>query len=162
MMCGGLICGCSLLASSFSTSILMLFMTFSVTYGIGTCMTTSPTMTITADYFDRYLSIATGITVAGSSFGTLIMGPLSQLIIDISGWRTAFRIYAGLCISTVVFNSRIKPLSKPSQGKIEGRSFIHDLQIWKNRVFVIWTVSIAMVMFGFYIPYVHLVSIFVD
>lgn len=108
MATGGIICATSLIVSSFASSTTMMFVTFSIFYGVGTCMCTSPTMTITPEYFDKYLSIATGITVSGSSFGTLIMGPLSQVIIDHAGWRTAFRVYAGFCLLTSLLNSRIR------------------------------------------------------
>ncbi|WAR07024.1 MOT10-like protein [Mya arenaria] len=162
MITGGVICAVSLLSTSFVTSLNPMFFTFSLLYGIGTCMTTSPTMTITSQYFDKYLAVATGITVSGSSFGTLIMGPLSQAIIDKAGWRTAFRVYAGFCLITSVLNSRIRTPAYMKCQRAEGRSFIKDLQIWKNRVFVVWTLSITFVMFGFYIPYVHLVSYAID
>lgn len=158
MSTGGVICATSLVLSSFCKTTSMLFLNFSLLYGIGTCMCTSPTMTITPLFFDKYLSVATGITVSGSSFGTLIMGPLSQAIIDYAGWRTAFRVYAGFCLLTSVLNTRIRTLPQMKRRRGEGHSFIRDLQIWKNRVFVVWTISITLVMFGFYIPYVHLVS----
>ncbi|XP_053397672.1 uncharacterized protein LOC123552153 [Mercenaria mercenaria] len=162
MMAGGLFCMLSLIVSSFVSSVVLLYLTFSVFYGIGTCMCTAPTMTITPEYFDKYMSIATGITVSGSSFGTLIMGPLSQIIIEKAGWRAAFRIYAGFIVITIILNSQIKAPPTIAKRKAEGRSFIKDLQIWKSRVFVIWTIAITLVMFGFYIPYVHLVSYAVD
>ncbi|MEW8342380.1 MAG: MFS transporter [Candidatus Thiodiazotropha taylori] len=158
MMTGAAICAGSVIASSFATSIPQLFISFSVLYGIGTCMATGPTMTITAVYFDKYLTIATGITVSGSSFGTLIMGPLSQVLIDSIGWRNAFRIYSGLHIITVLMDSRIKASIPRSRNLEKKKSFLYDFRIWKNRVFVIWTGAITLVMFGFYIPYVHLVS----
>ena len=160
MSSGGIICASSLVLSSFATTTNMMFITFSFLYGIGTCMCSSPTMTITPQYFDKYLSVATGITVAGSSFGTLIMGPLSQLIIDYGGWRMAFRVFAGFCLLTSILNSQIRTLPHMKRRPGEGHSFIKDLQIWKSRVFVVWTISITLVMFGFYIPYVHLVSAF--
>ena len=159
MMCGGAICAVSIVISSFATSIIQLFATFSVLYGIGTCMAIGPTMTMANDYFDKYHTIATGIIVSGSSFGTLIMGPLSQLIIDSLGWRSAFRIYAALHVLTIILNSRIRPPRQHSYQLENKSSFLYDLQIWKNRVFVVWTLAITMVMFGFYIPYVHLVRI---
>lgn len=158
MVSGGAICAVSLVVSSFVTSLNVMFATFSLLYGIGACMCTAPTMTITPEYFEKYLGIATGITVSGGSFGTLIMSPLSQVIIVKAGWRTAFRVYAGLFVINMILNSRIRAPAYLKGRRIEGRSLRQDLRIWKNRVFVVWTVAIALVMFGFYIPYVHLVS----
>ena len=157
MTAGCTICAFSILISSFATSIIQLFAMFSVLYGIGTCMAIGPTMTIAPLFFDKHLFIATGITVSGSSFGTLIMGPLSQVIIDRWGWRTAFRVYAAMHVITIIMNSRIRQPKNQSLMLKRKSSFLYDLKIWKNRVFLVWTFSITLVMFGFYIPYVHLV-----
>ena len=35
---------------------------------------------------------------------------------------------------------------------------VGELQLWKNKVYVVWVLGITLVMFGYYIPYVHLVS----
>jgi MCP family monocarboxylic acid transporter-like MFS transporter 10 len=122
-------------------------------------------MTIAPQYFDKYLTIAVGIITAGSSFGTLLYAPMSQVLIDSIGWRNTFRCYSGLCLISVFFSIFIKPLSTNKKDGVQTlkqspiRHLIQDLKLWKNRVFVVWTIAITLVMFGFYIPYVHLVSI---
>lgn len=165
MVIGGIMCSVSLLTASFVTSIEMMFGTFSIFYGIGTCLCITPIMTIAPQYFDKYLTIAVGIITAGSSFGTLIYAPMSQVLIDSIGWRSTFRCYSGLCLISVIFSMFIKPLSTDKKDGVQRlkqspiRHLIQDLKLWKNRVFVVWTIAITLVMFGFYIPYVHLVSI---
>lgn len=165
MVMGGFLCAISLLASSFATSLTTLFGTFSVIYGLGTCMATSPTMTIAPDYFDKHLSVAIGLMTAGSSVGTLVMAPLSQALISSIGWRNTFRCYIGTCLLSAVFCLFIKPLGpeKKTPDMLHRRPsalkrMVQDLQLWRNRVFIVWTLAITSVMFGFYIPYVHLVS----
>ncbi|XP_069134062.1 monocarboxylate transporter 3-like [Argopecten irradians] len=167
MMAGALVCAVSILASSFVVRLSQLFGTFSILFGIGTCMSTQPTMTIGNDYFEKYLSIAIGLMTAGSSVGTLVMAPLSQCLIDNVGWRNTFRIFTGTCLFCVVCASFIKPLDGDSEKRATPsesvdmstfRRMLKELRLWKNRVFIVWTLSITSVMFGFYIPYVHLVS----
>ncbi|XP_071133843.1 monocarboxylate transporter 12-like isoform X2 [Mytilus edulis] len=164
MVFGAFLCSASILTASFVHSIEMLFVTFSVFYGIGTCLCITPIMTIATQYFDKYLTIAVGIMTAGSSFGTLIYAPMSQAFIDAYGWRNTFRCYSGLCALSAICSLFIKPISnqkKTDEQKLKQspiRSIIQDLKLWKNRVFVIWTIAITLVMFGFYIPYVHLVA----
>ncbi|XP_052089277.1 uncharacterized protein LOC127726021 [Mytilus californianus] len=164
MVLGAFLCSASILAASFVHSIEMMFVTFSVFYGIGTCLCITPIMTIATQYFDKYLTIAVGIMTAGSSFGTLIYAPMSQAFIDAYGWRSTFRCYAGLCSVSAICSLFIKPISnqkKTDEQKLKQspiRLIIQDLKLWKNRVFVIWTIAITLVMFGFYIPYVHLVA----
>lgn len=38
------------------------------------------------------------------------------------------------------------------------RKFVVDLGLWKDTVFLIWVVANGLCKFGFFIPYVHLVS----
>lgn len=167
MMTGACVCAFSMLVSSFTVRISQLFGCFSVLYGIGTCMCTQPTMTIAPSYFDKQLTMAVGMLTAGSSVGTLVMAPLSQKLIDTMGWRNTFRVYIGTCLLCVVCASFIVPLDRDADKKARTsdsvdlstfRRVLKELRLWKNRVFIVWTLSITSVMFGYYIPYVHLVS----
>ncbi|XP_033741540.1 LOW QUALITY PROTEIN: uncharacterized protein LOC117328207 [Pecten maximus] len=167
IMAGAFICAISILASSFVVRLSQLFGTFSVLFGIGTCMCTQPTMTIGPAYFDKYLSVAIGLMTAGSSVGTLVMAPLSQSLIDTFGWRNTFRVFTGSCLCCALCGAFIIPLDGDTKQQATlsesvdmstFRRMLKELRLWKNRVFIVWTLSITSVMFGFYIPYVHLVS----
>ncbi|OWF53663.1 uncharacterized protein LOC110446130 [Mizuhopecten yessoensis] len=167
MMAGACICAISVLASSFVVRLTQLFGTFSFLYGIGTCMCTQPTMTIGPTYFDKHLSVAIGLMTAGSSVGTLVMAPLSQCLIDNIGWRNTFRVFTGSCLCCALCGAFIVPLDEDTKRQAMTsesvdmsafRRVLKELRLWKNRVFIVWTLAITSVMFGFYIPYVHLVS----
>ncbi|KAJ8315671.1 hypothetical protein KUTeg_007821 [Tegillarca granosa] len=163
MVTGCIICAISVLATSFVRNLSDMYGSFSLFYGLGTCLCISPIMTIAPDYFDKYITVAVGIITAGSSIGTLVMAPLSQVLIDTIGWRNTFRFFTGTCIFSAVCCSFVKPVAKkksPLQNlrQSPARLLMQELKLWKNRVFVIWTMAITCVMFGFYIPYVHLVS----
>ena len=69
---GCILCSISLFVSSTAGSISTLFGTYSLLYGLGIAFAYTPTMCIASDYFDKYLTAATGIMVAGSSTGTLV------------------------------------------------------------------------------------------
>ncbi|KAK3097753.1 hypothetical protein FSP39_012826 [Pinctada imbricata] len=165
MFIGCVMCAISVLASSFVLNLDYLFGSFSLLYGVGACMAISPTMTIAPDYFDKYMTLAVGLMTAGSSVGTLIMAPLSQVLIDNIGWRNTFRCFTGTCLLSAACCCCIRPLDasvkRSAVEKIKkspARKLMQELKLWKNRVFVVWTLAITCVMFGFYIPYVHLVS----
>ena len=59
-----------------------------------------------------------------------------------------------ICISisgykrSVADNFKTSPLKK----------FVVDLGLWKDSVFLIWVLANGLCKFGFFIPYVHLVS----
>ena len=90
-MTGCVICTVSLVTSSFAPNLGVLYASFSVMYGIGLCLAYTPTMCFAGIYFDRYQTVATGIMVAGSSTGTLVLAPIAQKLVSEYGWRTAFR-----------------------------------------------------------------------
>jgi MCP family monocarboxylic acid transporter-like MFS transporter 10 len=165
LVAGGLLCALAVLSSSFVTQLNQMFGTFSVIYGIGACMAISPTMTIAPLYFDKYMTLAVGLMTAGSSLGTLVMAPLSQTLIETIGWRKTFRCFAGTCLFSSLCCCMVQPVPSsyrdiPLQAikRSSVKNLMQDLKLWKNRVFVVWTCGITCVMFGYYIPYVHLVS----
>jgi MCP family monocarboxylic acid transporter-like MFS transporter 10 len=163
LMIGSTICTISLIISSFAPSIEALFGTFSLLYGIGSSMAYTPTMCLSQVYFDKYVSLATGIMVAGSSFGTLVLSPIAQTLLENLGWRNSFRIFAAFLFTTVFFGALVKPvpISKANkrQQHSQSKQFLAELKIWKNRVFILWTIALALSFFGYFIIGVHLVRI---
>ena len=164
---GTILCSLSLFITSAAHSVGALFGTYSLLYGLGVAMAYTPTMCIASEYFDKYLTVATGIMVAGSSTGTLLFSPISQVMIDTIGWRNGYRIHGGLILVVCLWSAyMMKPAAKPKPPntpaeyikKSMARRLMNDLQLWKNKVFLVWVSGIALVMFGYYIPYVHLVS----
>ena len=166
MISGAILCAVAVFASSFVTQLSQMFGSFSVIYGIGACMSISPTMTIAPKYFDKYMTLAVGLMTAGSSVGTLVMAPLSQTLIDAIGWRNTFRCFAGTCLFSAACCCLVRPLPQAQQEtpletlkQSPARQLMRELKLWKNRVFIVWTCAVTCVMFGYYIPYVHLVSL---
>jgi MFS family permease len=56
------------------------------------------------DFQDK-LGLAIGIVSAGVGVGMLLVVPLTQLLIDAWGWRTAFRVLAAICLAWIVPSS---------------------------------------------------------
>jgi MFS family permease len=69
------------------------------------------------DFQDK-LGLAIGIVSAGVGVGMLLVVPLTQLLIDAYGWRTAFRVLAAVCVLWIVPSSlfilRRKPTPRPA------------------------------------------------
>ena len=161
MMTGCALSAVACLVSSFVRSIGLMFFTFSLTFGVGSSMAYTPTMCLPQTYFRKYLSLATGIMVAGSSSGTLFLSPVSQWLTAQFGWRYMFRVFAAMCTACVFLTALIAPPPVQSATNLrhsESRKILSDLKIWKNRVFIIWATAITIAMFGFNTPGVHLVS----
>ena len=157
-------CCVSLIATSFVQSIEMTFVTFSLLYGLGSSFAYTATMTLIENYFSKYVTMATGITMAGSSIGTLVMNPLAQALVTSHGWRTTFQILAAASLLALGCSWTFKTPKKrhsDTESKENKKSIwktFNDFRMCHNKRYVIWVVGLCFIMFGYYIPYVHLVS----
>jgi len=166
---GSVICSVALLTSSWAPNITVLYFTFSVVFGVGNALAYIPTMTIAGDYFDKHFTVAMGIMTSGTSVGTLVISPVSQLLIGSVGWRGTMRVLSIFALVGVGAGYVFTPKSKrPNRNQVReikksgARSMMKDLQLWKDKVFLLWVTAITLAFFGYYIPYVHLVSHVVD
>jgi len=62
-----------------------------IAVGTSTCIGVLP-ITVTGNWFDRRVSLATGIVVCGSAAGGLLV-PVVTMVIDRFGWRTAMVVF---------------------------------------------------------------------
>ena len=154
---GGLIMSVGLFLSSYAPSLLFLYISYGLLLGIGTSLCGTMALIVTADYFDKHLSLATGIVASGSSFGTLALAPTLQVLVENLGWQKTFRIMglggimmalAGLVYKTVNRN----PVHMPPE-----RSQCFDMSVLKNKAFVTWTIATTVAGFGYFIPHFFLV-----
>lgn len=120
------VCAVCLGLSSLAKNIVILFLTYSVLYALGTSYVLSASLNIITRYFKRWRSMATGILACGQGGGILIQGPLLQAIIDAFGWRTVFQIMAGvvpvLCPSGPTYSPNLQnsdPESPPEKRRVK-------------------------------------------
>ncbi|XP_072044967.1 monocarboxylate transporter 13-like [Amphiura filiformis] len=61
-------------------------------------------------YFDKFYDLANGLSHAGLSIGLMIIPPLTQLLLDIYGWRGTLLILGGLNSHLVVCGALLRPI----------------------------------------------------
>lgn len=104
--------------STFSTSVNMLMLTYGVMGGVGFGMIYLPAVVCVGYYFEKKRSLATGIAVCGSGFGTFVFAPLATFLLEsLGGWRGANLVLAGLILSCALFGALMKPLTYPKKQK---------------------------------------------
>jgi MFS family permease len=69
-------------------------------------------------WYRARLGTAIGIVYAATGFGTLMMAPLAQILIDAHGWRDAYRIIGATLIGLAALIALL-PLSRMSRGSPE-------------------------------------------
>lgn len=159
-----------------SNSLVTLYLAYSIPFGIGTSFIFNAGLVIVSNYFTRRRSLALGFVSAGQGMGVLVQGPLLQTLIDNYGWKTTYRIMAGLvfgiCLLGITYDPNVKcdkgvedadqlessDKHFPHQRGQKKKSMFLDVSVWKIPAFVAITLSSAIAQFGHFVPQIHLVS----
>ena len=103
---GGVALGLVLWADSYISSPWQLYLGFGVFTALAVAAAgwVPALIQVQRDFQDR-LGLALGIVSSGVGVGMLLVVPLTQLLIDAYGWRTAFRVLAAVCVLWIVPSS---------------------------------------------------------
>lgn len=167
---GSLLCIFGLLLSSFATNLAALYVTYGLCFGVGASFAYFPTVIVLKKYFKRYLNLANGVSASGSGLGTLALGPLVEHSLEIVGLRWTYRflalIIALMLVIQLVFIHIEKKFRPPMCGEQRKHTFLERLRrtmlgkdLWSDKDYQLMVASMAIFLFGYFVPYVHLVSI---
>lgn len=165
---GGIFCsGGMLLSSFFIDNIQALCFTYGIMFGLGAALAYTPTLAILGHYFKRYLGKVNGFVTAGSSIFTIILPPFLNYLVKDFGIRRAFEVLSVITAFIMLCSIVYKPLHPPPDPpkKKPGRSPLNmllrsivNVEIWKRKRYVIWTLCVPLALFGYFVPYVHMVK----
>lgn len=105
-----MLAGACLIVSVWAKNVLTLIFTIGVGAGLGLGLIYLPAIVSVTTYFEKYRSLATGIAVCGSGFGTFIFAPLTEYLIKNYTWRGALLIIAGIVLNCILFGALFRPL----------------------------------------------------
>lgn len=111
-----------MILSAFAKNVFTLYITMGFGTGFGFGMIYLPAIVSVTMYFERLRSLATGIAVCGSGFGTVIFAPIIKYFIANYSWQGALMIVAGICFVCTIFGYMFKPLvfeDESEQGDLE-------------------------------------------
>ncbi|XP_016985107.1 monocarboxylate transporter 10 isoform X2 [Drosophila rhopaloa] len=165
---GGVLSAGGLLLSSFCTeNISALYFTYGIMFGLGAALAYTPTLAILGHYFKRYLGKVSGFVTAGSSVFTVILPPCLDKLLASNGLEGTLRIMSLVSAFIILCSFVYKPLHPPPEPpkKKPGRSRINlflrsiiNVEIWKRKRFVIWALCVPLALFGYFVPYVHMMQ----
>ncbi|KAJ9587794.1 hypothetical protein L9F63_018777, partial [Diploptera punctata] len=172
---GGAMAAGGMLLSSFCNSVEFLYLTYGILFGIGASLAYTPSLVILGHYFKRYLGVVNGFVTAGSSVFTIIM-PFSLAFLLAKVNLESTMICMAVLISLIMGCAMLfKPLpgmqqqSSPAQtSRIHGQSFWKkvrgavNVDIWKKKRYVIWALAVPSALFGYFVPYVHMLKFVED
>jgi MFS family permease len=143
-----------LMMTSLSTEYYQLFLAQGVCVGLGGGLLFLPSVAIVSTYFSTKRGIATGITAAGGSIGSVLYPIIFRKLQPKIGfaWTTrviAFIALATLSVSIVIIKSRIPPPKK-------ARAML-DINAVKSVPFVLFSIAMFLGFAGLYIPIFYII-----
>ncbi|XP_039288052.1 monocarboxylate transporter 10 isoform X1 [Nilaparvata lugens] len=161
---GGLMAALGLFAASFSyEKVTSLYLTYGVLFGVGSSLAYTPSLVILGHYFQRYMGVVNGFVTAGSSTFTMLMPYLIDALLTNFGLGVCLRCLSLFMCFIMLSSLLFKPITADDTQlkKKEFKSLINK-SIWMNRRYVYWAVIIPMALFGYFVPYVHMVKFVED
>ncbi|KAG1675925.1 Monocarboxylate transporter 10 [Nymphon striatum] len=177
---GGIISAIGMLLSSFIEVLELLYLTYGVIMGFGASLIYTPSLVILGHYFDKRMGLVNGIVASGSSVFTAVMPKTLKYFINTFGLSHTMQCLSVLLALTTLSALVFKPLvvhntnefSKELEATTQTNSCeksqkhrvkncfhkLFNVKIWKNRQYVIWSIAFPSALFGYFVPYVHLVQ----
>ncbi|KAM9837757.1 monocarboxylate transporter 7-like [Aulostomus maculatus] len=125
VMVGGLLISSGTIATSFTSSVNQMYLTYGVIAGLGYCLTFLPCLTILSQYFTKRRSLVTAIASTGESLSMFALAPAFSALRDHIGWRHTMAVIGASQGSVIICGALLRPIIiKPGANHVteNGRS----------------------------------------
>jgi len=116
---------------------------------------------IISQHFETRYSLAIGIAVCGASVGTLVLSPGTDWLFRRFGLAWSFRILGATYLILIPCGLIFRPAVDGASVPLERFKYF-DWTIFKNRAFLVYLISLKILMLGYLVPYVHLMRLAED
>ena len=99
---GGVVCTVGMVSSSFATNVYLLYLTYGLVWGFGSCLCYCSALFLLPQFFRARLGLANGIVFLGAPVGTLVYSVLIQKLLSYMGLAKSFRVLAGVQLVLVL------------------------------------------------------------
>ena len=141
-------------------------------FGVGGCFLYNSCYLVIAHYFEKELSLSTGIVAMGTSLGLTFQGPLLQCLLDSCGWRATVRMmtvsFALVCLLSLTYNPNVEetPAEENVNSSIKKdeddntmnkKKIAMYCSVWLFPTYAFVVISLMFGSFGTYVPFIYLV-----
>lgn len=153
-----------LLASSFVTSLGPLYFTYGIVFACGCSFAYQPSLVILGHYFKKRLGLVNGIVTAGSSAFTVTLPFLLSGLLQKVGLHNTMRVLSILMFILMLAGLTYRPLlpntskSTRTGSRCPSVKQVFNVNIWKSLGYRIWAFGIPAALYGYFVPYVHLMK----
>jgi len=170
---GGFIATLGVFLSSFCIDNLQaLCFTYGIMFGSGASLVYTPSLAIIGHYFKKRLGIANGIVAAGSPTVSMVLPHLLAYVLKKVSIAIALRLLtifvaflmlAALSFTPQLPQQREEDTSEPHGDKRRSKCYrlaskVVYFKNWKNIKYVIWTMAVPTALFGYFVPYIHIIQ----
>ncbi|MFC1867261.1 MFS transporter [Thermodesulfobacteriota bacterium] len=166
---GGILVGLGLLMMSQVSTVGQFYLIYGLLIGIGMGSFFVPLIVTTGRWFDRRRSTMTGVVMAGTGIGTLIIAPVANWIIYNLSWQASYFILGGVILVVVTVTAQFLKRDPSKIGILSYDSKENNaLKITRGHSFTLkqaahtlqfWSIIVISLCFGFCVfsANVHLV-----
>ncbi|XP_072300262.1 monocarboxylate transporter 10 [Eucyclogobius newberryi] len=152
-----------LLASSFVTSLGAMYFTYGIVFACGCSFAYQPSLVILGHYFKKRLGLVNGIVTAGSSLFTITLPFALSGLLEKVGRQNTMRVLCILMFLLMLAGLTYKPLIPTKTRKNTGSRCprmgqLFNVNIWKSLGYRIWAFGVPAALYGYFVPYVHLMK----
>lgn len=133
-------------------------------FACGCSFSYQPSLVILGHYFRRRLGLVNGIVTAGSSIFTIVLPFVLSGLLARVGLPNTMRLLCILLFVLMLAGFSYKPLlpavaTSASAGcRWPPLNQVFNFNIWRSAGYRIWAFGIPAALYGYFVPYVHLVS----
>ncbi|XP_056286104.1 monocarboxylate transporter 7-like [Pseudoliparis swirei] len=110
VMIGGLLIVSGTIATSFTSSVNQMYLTYGLIAGLGYCLTFLPTVTILSQYFTRRRALVTAVASTGESLSMFALAPAFSALREHIGWRHTMAVMGALQGSVIICGALLRPI----------------------------------------------------
>ncbi|KAM9832076.1 monocarboxylate transporter 7-like [Neosynchiropus ocellatus] len=126
VMLGGLLISLGTIATSFTTSVNQMYITYGLVAGLGYCLTFLPTVTILSHYFKQRRSLVTAVASTGESLSMFALAPAFSALKLQLGWRHTLAVVGALQSTIIICGALLRPIV--IQPKVNSRKCSKELE----------------------------------
>ncbi|XP_026207319.1 monocarboxylate transporter 7-like isoform X2 [Anabas testudineus] len=119
VMTGGLLISAGTIATSFTSSVNQMYITYGLIAGMGYCLTFLPTVSILSQYFTRRRSLVTAVASTGESLSMFALAPAFSALKDRIGWRHTMAVIGALQSTIIICGALLRPIIIKPRGTHE-------------------------------------------
>ncbi len=135
-------------------------------FGTGASLCYTPSLAILGHYFRRHLGLVNGVVAFGSSIFTMVMPHILKGLLEPLGLPNTLLFLAGMTFVLVIVTLSFKELmpkkvDMAACGLEQNKKWwtkIINVDNWRNRKYVVWALVVPLALFGYFVPYVHIVE----